>query len=317
MFIVVVFLCFLLEFQQNVHATNMTSGQMLDKSIETLQGHIQRLTASTKDLEQKYNTLDKKVNNLKKLHVSCAPCKASTEATGVCDCTDIKPRRDCLQFYLDGYKVNGVYRLQEYKGPGFHTLHAYCDQTTRGGGWTVFQRRQDGSVDFHRNWIEYKKGFGNIEGEFWFGNENVHDLTKSSVAPKKSQLLINMRMKGQNKQVYAKYNTFEITDLDSKYTLKINGFTGNATNSPNLLDYNNNQKFTTYDADNDSHNSINCASTYKSKPTQPGGWWYGACSDTLLNGKYSFTKTYEEIAWDDTLNWLQPEFVEMKFRRNL
>ena len=67
MFIVVVFLCFLFEFQQNVHATNMTSGQMLNKSIETLQGHIQRLTAFTQDLEQKYNTLDKKVNNLKKL----------------------------------------------------------------------------------------------------------------------------------------------------------------------------------------------------------------------------------------------------------
>ena len=114
-------LCLLIGFLQNVFAGNLTSGQMLDKSIENLQKNILRLTASTQDLERKYNILENKVNILKKLHGSCEPCKGSTEIIGVCDCSDIKPRKDCLQFYLDGYKVNGVYRLQ--KGPGFHTLH--------------------------------------------------------------------------------------------------------------------------------------------------------------------------------------------------
>ena len=311
----------LVLFQTNIHATSATStskttGQLLDESILKLTQNIQRLTASTQELQNEYQTLKKDVVGLRKLHGSCAPCKASAKDRGACDCTDIEPRKDCLEFYQHGYKISGVYRLQ---GPGFHIVYVYCDQTTQGGGWTVFQRRQDGLVDFNRNWNDYKHGFGNLEGEFWFGNDNIYDLTKPSFSPKKSQLLINMRMKEQNDTVvYVKYNTFEITDEVSKYILKINGLSGNVKKL-NEMDYNNNRKFTTFDNDNGRRNFGNggsdCAS--KTKYGGSGGWWYGQCSSVFLNGQYKFTKKNGEIFWDWDMTKVQPEHVEMKMRRNL
>ena len=59
-------------------------------------------------------------------------------------------------------------------------MQIYCDMKTDGGGWAVFQRRQDGSEDFYRVWEDYKNGFGNINREFWLSLDKIHRLTVAS-----------------------------------------------------------------------------------------------------------------------------------------
>ena len=48
----------------------------------------------------------------------------------------------------------------------FLYTQVYCDMETDGGGYTVFQRRKDGSADFFRNFLDYEESFGDLNGVF-------------------------------------------------------------------------------------------------------------------------------------------------------
>ena len=61
---------------------------------------------------------------------------------------------------------------------------------TDGGGWTVFQRRQDRSVDFYREWNDYKRRFGNLNVEFWLGFDYIHWLL--SLSPTGNELRVDL-----------------------------------------------------------------------------------------------------------------------------
>uniref|UniRef100_A0A670K3Z9 Fibrinogen C-terminal domain-containing protein n=1 Tax=Podarcis muralis TaxID=64176 RepID=A0A670K3Z9_PODMU len=83
--------------------------------------------------------------------------------------------RSCKELLSKGEFLSGWYTIYL---PGCWPLRVFCDMDTDGGGWLVFQKRLDGSVDFYRTWNDYKKGFGNQLSEFWLGNENIHLLTR-------------------------------------------------------------------------------------------------------------------------------------------
>jgi len=61
---------------------------------------------------------------------------------------------DCYELQTKGgVHVSGVYPIQLVSGD---VILVMCDMDRGGGGWTVIQRRIDGSVNFTRNWTEYK-----------------------------------------------------------------------------------------------------------------------------------------------------------------
>ena len=46
------------------------------------------------------------------------------------------------------------------------------------GNWIILMQQLNGSVNFTRNWTEYKNGFGDFAGsDFWIGNENMYAIT--------------------------------------------------------------------------------------------------------------------------------------------
>ena len=93
--------------------------------------------------------------------------------------------------------------------------------TTNGGGWTIFQRRIDGSVDFYLGWDDYKKGFGNLNGEFWLGLDKIHRLTESG------QNVLRVDLEDfQNSRGYAHYSTFAVGNEIEKYKLTVGCYSG-------------------------------------------------------------------------------------------
>ena len=92
---------------------------------------------------------------------------------------------------------------------------------TDGGGWTVFQKRQNGSVDFFLGWSDYKEGFGNLSGEFWLGLDKLHRLTESG----QNILRIDLTNFYQE-HAYEKYRNFSISSELDGYRLIIGLFSG-------------------------------------------------------------------------------------------
>ncbi|XP_041783282.1 fibrinogen-like protein A [Anopheles merus] len=163
----------------------------------------------------------------------------------------------------------------------------YCEQTAFGGGWLVVQHRYDGSVDFYRNWTEYRNGFGSVDGEFWLGLGKLHQITSA----RKHELLVELK-DSDGKYIYARYSKFEIGNEEEQYELKTLGsYTGTAGDS---LTYHEGKKFKT------KHWSTDEISMIPSNLACQGAWWYSNICFSNLNGLYEADEYFKAILWFPT-----------------
>nr|XP_028600556.1 fibrinogen-like protein 1 isoform X2 [Podarcis muralis] len=188
----------------------------------------------------------------------------------VIDLGEEREYKDCAEIYNAGHKQSGYYKMKPLESPrGFS---AYCDMS-EGGGWTVFQRRSDGSQNFDRDWAEYEQGFGDFaspDGEYWLGNKNLHYLTSQGNYTLKIDLSDFM-----DEQRFAQYENFRVGDEQSSYKMNCGQYSGTAGDSltggfhPEVKWWANHQgmKFSTKDRDNDNYEE-NCAEEDKA------GWWF-------------------------------------------
>ncbi|XP_063425083.1 protein scabrous-like [Mytilus trossulus] len=204
--------------------------------------------------------------------------------------------KDCYGYHRRGFKDSGVYIINPANTN--LSIQVYCDLEDEDTGWTLIQRRMDGTLDFNRPWQEYKFGFGPADSEFWLGNDLIHMLTTSN-----STLKVDM-IDQNNQHWTVTYDQFFIASERENYKISVSGFHGNNTDS---LGYINEMGFSTYDRDNDGSSS-HCAMFYTA------GWWYKHCHYGNLNGRYRLGMVWYNFYEG---KWIQLKYASMKIKPNL
>ena len=138
-------------------------------------------------------------------------------------------------------------------------------------------------LNFTKTWDDYKTGFGDLNSEFWLGNDNLHRLT----ARGSHSLRYVFTYIIQPQVVNGTYGSFAIAHESDGYRLHVADFQGG--NGGNAFDYtttpahtHNGHQFSTLDRDNDGA-LHSCAEMYG------GGFWYNNCWRISPNGFYKLT----------------------------
>ncbi|XP_066572061.1 angiopoietin-1 [Amia ocellicauda] len=233
--------------------------------IQELEKQLNKATGNNSILQKQQLELMETVHSLVNLCSKDGVVPNSTKRA-----EEDKKFRDCADIYHAGFNRSGVYTI--HINNMLETKKVYCNMEAAGGGWTVIQHREDGSVDFQRTWKEYKMGFGSPTSEHWLGNEFVFLLTSQR------QYALRIELTDwDGKQAFSQYDRFHIGNEKHNYRLFLKSHSGTAGKQSSLVIHG--ADFSTKDVDND-----NCVC--KCALMLTGGWWFDACGPSNLNGMY-------------------------------
>ncbi|RZC36978.1 fibrinogen-like protein 1, partial [Asbolus verrucosus] len=188
-----------------------------------------------------------------------------------------------IEEYADGCEdlnknyTNGVYifgDISELNPKNRAHNEKYCI-VRDDGVWTVIQNRDNYSEpqNFNLSWFDYKNGFGNLDTDFWFGNDFISRFSRER------RLVLRIELENfDGKRAWAEYSNFLVLSEEERYQIIIGGYKGNASDS---FSSHNNSFFSTFDRKNDqAPECCPCAVSYG------GGWWFNSCFESNLNGIY-------------------------------
>uniref|UniRef100_A0A452UWY2 Fibrinogen C domain containing 1 n=1 Tax=Ursus maritimus TaxID=29073 RepID=A0A452UWY2_URSMA len=281
-------------------STHPCAPQLLSES----QGHMAHLVNSVGDV------LDalQRDRGVGRPHVKADLQRAPARGLRPRGCTNGAPPRDCLDVLLSGQQEDGIYSVFPTHYPAGFQVSGPRRRPDGGGRGGVFQRREDGSVNFFRGWDAYRDGFGKLTGEHWLGLRRIHALTTQATY----ELHVDLE-DFDNSTAYARYGSFgvglfSVDPEEDGYSLTVADYSGTAGDS--LLKHSG-MRFTTKDRDSD-HSENNCAAFYR------GAWCDLNCHTSNLNGQYlrgAHASYADGIEWSSWTGWQYSlKFSEMKIR---
>ncbi|KAJ3599026.1 hypothetical protein NHX12_032989 [Muraenolepis orangiensis] len=242
----------------------------------TLEAQNRRIDDLLEKIRQQQDKLEKQGLHLQALQTKVGKRRAKVHRRSHEDTAlrgDNNPQtaslpRDCHEVFMNGQRDSGVYTIQPATSDPFNVP---CEINSD-GGWTVIQRRHDGSQNFNQLWERYQNGFGNLNSEFWLGLDHIHSLSNQGMYTLQLQLT---DWTGEEKLVNYR---FRLDGPESDYALHLESISPTGVPEGGMATGASGMPFSTSDRDND--HSSNCAKTLS------GGWWFSSCGAWNLNGRY-------------------------------
>ncbi|KAG7164997.1 angiopoietin-related protein 7-like [Homarus americanus] len=244
--------------QQILHQTN--------REHETLKMDFENQANRTRQLEEECQSLEEAKVILEDQLQECRQnvTKVTVKTTS--------PTVDCDGLYQQGMVESGVYTI--FPACSQIGVSVLCQIHEEPGNyaWTVIlsRRRQTPQVDFARNWQDYKNGFGDPDGEYWLGNDNIHALTGGGS--------YHLRLEATNlegEKRFAEWEHFSVAHEDFQYRLRLHSYSTISTLGNVFVEIDD-VTFSTDDRDSDNW-SKSCSAS-----RGHGGWWFNRCGGVYL-----------------------------------